>query len=188
MLTVLEYAYSKNHRAYWKCMCDCGKEVFVRGDGLKDGNNKSCGCLNYKPTLISHNMTNTKLYRIWASMRQRCTNKNTAHYNSYGGRGIRVCEQWELFEEFYIWSMSNGYVEGLSIERIDVNGNYEPSNCKWITKKEQANNTRRTILITHNDKTLNIAQWAKELNVTYDVLYGRLKKYEMNLEKVIENL
>lgn len=115
--------------------------------------------------------TKRKLYRVLAGMKSRCSNKNEPGYKHYGGRGIRVCEEWlNSFEAFESWALSNGYEEGLSIERIDVNGNYCPENCKWATSLEQCNNMRRNIRVTYLGKTQTIAQWARELGKEYNTL------------------
>jgi hypothetical protein len=187
-LTVVKFSHSKNRKTFWLCKCDCGNEKIVRSDSLKDESVKSCGCLNHENGIITHNMSGTKIYHVWASMKNRCNNPNANHYSDYGGRGINYNEVWETFELFYEWAIKNGYKEGLTLERIDVNGNYEPSNCKWITIQEQQNNKRDNVLITYKNKTQNIAQWARELEVSFNLLYGRLHKYNMDLSKVIKTL
>jgi hypothetical protein len=174
-LTVVSYAYSKARKVYYNCKCECGKEKVVRSDSLKDGTVKSCGCLNYEAKSVKHNMTGTKLYHVWASMRDRCNNPNDAKYEYYGGKGITVNSNWDAdFQSFYNWAIINGYKEGLTIDRRDVNGNYEPDNCRWITQQEQSNNTTRNRNITYNEKTQNITQWSKELGINRNTLNARL--------------
>lgn len=128
-------------RTYWFCKCDCGNTSIVRSDCLTTGNTKSCGCGNTTFREKPNSIKKHKLYRVYWGMRQRCYNSKQKHYDRYGGRGIAVCDEWlNSYESFYEWSMKNGYKEGLTIDRINNDGNYEPSNCRWVTIQEQQKN------------------------------------------------
>lgn len=132
---------------------------------------------------IKHRLCDHRLYSIYSNMKTRYYNKNNHHYPNYGGRGIRICDEWlNNFVVFYNWAIDNGYSEGLSIDRIDVNGNYEPSNCRFITQHEQCYNTRRNVYITYDGKTQTMKQWSKELDICYQAIYERHKRGYSDIE------
>lgn len=140
--TVLEYkGVNKHHNATWLCECVCGTKRTVRSGDLMSGRSKSCGCdgTNHR----THGQSNTRLFRIWANMKTRCYLNTKPDYKYYGGRGITICDEWKNdFQVFYDWAMCHGYREDLTIDRINVNGNYEPSNCRWVDMKTQNKNKR----------------------------------------------
>ena len=177
-LTVLERDKSKRNRTMWKCRCDCGNIVYVASYPLKSGGTKSCGCFKSEclgNTMRKHNLNNTRIYHIWKGIRKRCNNPHDSNFKIYGGRGIKVCDEWNDFMSFYNWSMQNGYKDNLTIDRINVNGNYEPSNCRWVDIKTQLNNTRTNHFITFEGKTLTLTQWANLYNLRQETLRYRLK-------------
>jgi len=181
-LFVLKQEYKNNRKVYWRCKCDCGKEVIIAGERVKSGHTKSCGCLKLDfqangGARKTHGSSKTRLYAIWGGMIQRCYNPNKKkHKKDYQDRGITVCPEWHNFEAFMDWALANGYSENLSIERIDNNKGYSPDNCKWADNKTQANNRRMCVNITFNGITQTIAQWAEEIGMKYHVLYQRLLK------------
>lgn len=167
----------EGRKYYWKCKCDCGNEVVVCGSNLKSGNTKSCGCLNIEKMIEghkTHGMFGTRIYRIWNGIIMRCENKKIPLYERYGGRGISVCNEWHEFEIFYNWAISNGYSDNLTIDRVDYNGNYEPSNCRWVDIITQANNTRRNLYIDYNGEIHTLAEWSRILDFKYDLVKHRL--------------
>ena len=132
-----------------------------------------------------HGKTNTRLFSIWTNMHTRCHNKNNAKYKNYGARGIRICSEWEKdFMSFYDWSMENGYDDELTIDRVNNDGDYEPSNCRWVTQKIQQNNRTSNRLITHNGKTQTMQQWAIEKGIKYTTLRMRIE-YGWSVDEAI---
>lgn len=127
--------------------------------------------------MATHRKSGTRLYRTWTDMRNRCNNPNNVHYSRYGGRGIKVCDEWQRsFEVFQAWAIANGYSDNLTIDRIEVNGNYEPTNCRWITMSQQQLNKSNMRLVTVNGETKTIAQWSECTGLKYDTIWRRIKR------------
>ena len=181
MLSVLSfYGKDKYSHNLWLCRCECGNTTIAETRALKMGKTRSCGCLARKLTVernTTHKGTHTRLYGIYNKIKWRCEYPNCRDFKNYGGRGIRVCDEWlNSFETFRDWALANGYRDDLTIDRIDVNGNYEPSNCRWVTMKVQTQNRRNSILITFNGETRPLSVWAKEKGIKYLTAYNRYKK------------
>lgn len=173
-LTVLKEAGKNKHGQYlWLCRCECGGESVVPGNDLKMGRVSSCGCRRGRRT---HGLSKTPLYPIWRDMLRRCEKPNCKDYRYYGARGIKVCDEWHDVNTFYTWAMNNGYKEHLTINRIDNDGNYEPSNCNWVTWKEQNNNRRGNVIITHNGETHTQTEWLGILGISKDTYKDRLSR------------
>lgn len=134
---------------------------------------------------ITHGCSKTRLYETWCCMKKRCYNQKDKRYKNYGGRGIKVCDEWQTFEPFYDWAMANGYREDLTIDRIDVDGNYEPSNCRWATMIEQMRNTTRNHFVTAFGETKTIAEWSELSGIRQDVIKDRLNKLHWSPEDAV---
>lgn len=192
-LTVIGIDDSKQTRkTYWICRCDCGKIVSVRSDAIVSKKSKSCGC--YKNELSTervmknhtHKQSGTRLYNIWQGMKGRCYNKNDPRYCRWGGRGITVCDEWkDNFTSFYEWALEHGYSDDLTIDRIDNDGNYEPDNCRWASKKQQSRNRRSNISITIGNSTRTLTEWCEIFNLPYNAINAR---YHRNNNISIEKL
>jgi len=144
-LTVLERVPNKGKRVMYHCLCSCGGECTIQADSLRRGVTQSCGCLHaevFKQIITKHGCYNDPLRAVLNTMRQRCNNPNNKDYQFYGARGVHVCPDWSDYLAFKQWALANGYATGLTIDRINPNGNYEPSNCRWITIQEQQRNRR----------------------------------------------
>lgn len=177
-LTPIEYIGRDGNKKNWLCKCDCGNKVILNESSFKSENTNSCGCI-HSETLSKRNSETAKyngesngedgrILNIYGAMRDRCYNTNNKKYSDYGGRGINICQEWiDDYFKFKEWSLSNGYNDTLTIDRIDVNGNYEPNNCRWATMKVQANNKRNNKYITYQGRTQTLSQWCEELDLDY---------------------
>jgi len=179
-LKVIAITKNKDNRTRYKCECDCGNVVCVEARFLFNGDSMSCGCFA-RETFIKRNTkhggSKTRVYKIWEGMKARCNNSNNPSFEYYGKRNISICDEWEKeFMNFYSWAMSNGYRDDLTIERINNDGNYEPSNCKWATPKEQNNNTRHNRIVEYEGNKFNLTQLSEKYNIPFSVLKHRLNK------------
>lgn len=170
------------HGAKWLCKCDCGNEIITTTGCLRSGNTKSCGCIS-REKVIERNMTHGKahqrIYNIYMAMKQRCYYRNSIGYQDYGERGIAICPEWlgeHGFQNFYDWSMNNGYTDNLTLDRIDNNKGYSPNNCRWATRKEQANNKRNNRFIEYNGEAHTLAEWAEITGMYHKTIAYRLDK------------
>lgn len=166
----------------WMCKCDCGNYTTANTGQLRCGTKKSCGCavIDHTANLNrTHGGRNERLYLVWMDMRRRCRDKKDKNYSKYGGRGIRVCPEWEDYAAFRKWAISTGYDKTAkrgecTIDRIDVNGDYCPDNCRWVDLELQANNRRSNVFITYNGKTQTASQWSKELGFNKSLVGQRI--------------
>lgn len=187
-LTVIKQNGYKGNKMAWLCKCDCGNFTTVSTDSLNSGQTQSCGCLRKErllAALTTHGMAHTKIYKIWEAMKRRCDCPKVERYSQYGGRGITYTLKWKKFEPFYQWALSAGYKEGLSIDRINVNGNYEPSNCRWIPLRDQAYNKTTSKLLTCRGITLTIAEWSQRTGIPYEAIYQRIVRLKWDTERAL---
>lgn len=193
VVLIKETRKNKSGARMWLSRCSCGKEFEVEGDAILRGNTKSCGCLHRKRTSEvhkTHGQSGSRIYKVWGSIKSRCSNPKNEEYHNYGGRGIRVCDDWNSnFESFYEWSLDNGYTECLTIDRIDNDKGYSPDNCRWTTTLEQGRNKRLSKKnrsgcsgVSHYTKGGNY-EWTVLINVRRKAYY--LGSYK-NLEDAIE--
>lgn len=182
LTTVKHYGKDKSGNITWVCECDCGNETIVRVASLFCGNTKSCGCLIGDTSRI-HGMDGTPTYRTWDTMKRRCLNPNSISYESYGGRGIKVCKRWLKFENFY--ADMGEKPNGTSLDRIDNDGDYEPSNCRWATYKQQARNRSSSRLISYGGKLYTMAELVEKFNINRGTLEHRISVLMWPIEKAL---
>lgn len=187
-LLVVSKAGTKNNRVIWNCQCECGRSVIVDTHSLTTGNTKSCGCKKYG-NRVTHGEAKsnkqTRLYRIWAGMKNRCNNESHIGYAYYGAKGIKVCDEWNDYEIFKGWALENGYADNLTIDRIDNQKGYCPENCRWATYKTQCNNTTRNHYVTADGQTLSISQWAERNNLPCRTIAARLNLLGWSPEEAV---
>lgn len=192
-LTVL--GKSDKGRSWWRCKCECGKEVEI--PTWKFLAYKSCGCMEKENRehltdhVRTHGMTDTRLYFVWCGMKDRCFNPNTEHYDRYGGRGISMCDEWRnSFEAFRDWAYANGYKDDLagkdqSIDRIDVNKDYCPENCRWVNQTQQMRNTAKAVLVRYDNAEIHLMDFCEMHGITYHHFVSRRLRKGMDADKII---
>ena len=188
-LTVVSLDHVKG-KAFWMCRCDCGASKVISGDKLRSGNTKSCGCIQDELRKSgrlrrTHGMTKSRLYTEWCNMRSRCDNSKNVMFKNYGGRGIRYCDEWKIFENFHKWASESGYTDELTLERINVNKNYCTDNCCWIPREKQYFNRTDSHYITAFGKTQTIKEWSDDTGIKYDTIHARIKYYGWDPEKAL---
>ena len=186
----------QSRKTYWICQCDCGKISSHRADGLIRGSIRSCGCLKNELSAErvaknhKHKQSGTRLYHIWQGMKKRCYTETSPNYPTWGGRGIKMCDEWrDSFESFYEWAMENGYKDTLTIDRVDNDGDYTPENCRWATVREQSRNRRSNIPITIGNATKTMMEWCEIFNLDYKMVNARYKRMEdgaISLDKLFK--
>ena len=189
-LTVLKYTETVKKHKYFLCICDCGVKKIVDIKHLTMGHTRSCGCLwqdeKHEYRKIHGFTKKENLYSVWCGMKHRCYCKTCKAYKYYGDRGILVCDEWKnSYLNFRNWAIKNGYKENLTIDRINVNGNYEPSNCRWVSDKVQSRNKRSNVILTFNGISHCIVEWSEILNIPASTLNARLNKLNWSVEKTL---
>lgn len=182
-LQVIGLSHSHRKHRYWHCLCSCGAQRVVRGLSLTSGRSRSCGCLmqdiqreRLRKRETTHGRSGTREYVAWCNMKTRCYNPRSTRFDLYGGRGIAVCEAWRnSFEQFYADMGPSS--AGMSLDRIDPDGDYSPENCRWADQKTQSNNVRRNHRFTVQGVERTLGEWAEHRGVTYELLRGRILRY-----------
>ena len=199
-LTVLEQVEDKvdkngRHRKMWRCSCsNCGGETIISSDALTGGQQVSCGCYQRQrahEARLTHGLTDTRLYYVWSGIKNRCYCVTAPEYKLYGARGIKMCDSWHYnFGSFREWALLNGYDEmaprgHCTVDRIDVNGDYEPNNCRIITQREQMQNTRKNHFVIYNGETLTIAEWSRRTGIKQEKIRNRIVKLGWTPERAL---
>ena len=197
-LTVVDFEHSEtpNRGWWWVCKCDCGNIKVLRPTDVKLGKTRSCGCLHdevctKKATKFNHSVRDHKrLYSIYNWIKRRCYRAEEPRYKDYGGRGIRMTDEWldpsDGFDRFVEWSMANGYTEEMTIDRIDVNGHYEPTNCRWVSLVEQALNKRDTLWVEYKGEKIPLLTLCDRLGVNYDMVHNRIYALNWSVESAVD--
>lgn len=196
-VVVIGYSKTIGKHSYYLCRCElCGKEFETRRDGLVNGHTTSCGCVRDKwmhsgNLNKKHGLSEDRAYWVWVKMKRRCYSPSCREYKNYGGRGIKICDEWLSPENFVRWARESGYdyeapKGSCTLDRIDVNGDYEPGNCRWITNLEQQNNRRNNRRFDYQGVSYTVAELARMFEVPYSTMYASLVHYGMTVEHFLE--
>lgn len=194
LVVIEKHGHDKHGSVMWLCKCDCGGSAITTTSHLMSGHTKSCGCgqrLAIMKTSYVHGGTHDRLYATWNNIKRRCYAEKQPSYKDYGGRGIKMCDEWRYnYEAFKTWAYSHGYDDsakphGCSIDRIDVNGDYCPENCRWVGNIEQANNKRDNRMLTVFGETLTMADAARKYGINYGTLNSRVNALHWSAEKAL---
>ena len=173
---------TKSRSTLWLCKCDCGEQRIVSASNLKSGNSQSCGCIQRGET-----KSYTRIYRIWRDVKYRTSHSVKGVNHNYYEKGIKMCEEWRYDSDAFIeWSLRNGYRDDLSIDRIDNDGDYSPSNCRWVCQKTQCRNKSTNRLVTYNGETKTLVEWSESLGIRYSKLWSRIFRYGWAIERAFE--
>ena len=189
-LTPIKFCFRRKRHNFWLFRCDCGNEKIIDKNSVTSGHTKTCGC-NMIPKEFKY-LQKTRLFSIWRGMMNRCYLKSKSNYIYYGARGIKVCNEWNGtwnrgFLKFYDWAIKNGYKENLTLDRIDVNKDYSPKNCRWVSWDVQVKNKRdNSIKIEYNGEKKNLKQWCKDLGLSYTTIHKRIKEKGLSFEEAIK--
>lgn len=194
-LTVLRFhSYTKTYQKRWLCECDCGGSAIVSSGALISGHTQSCGCLHKEflvNRLTTHGGTHERLYTVWNNMKRRCSDPSDKKYHCYGGRGIKFCNEWNEYAKFREWALSNGYDENAdfgkcTLDRIDVNGDYCPENCRWVSMLVQHDNRRNNVRVEWDGNEYTLGQLSSLCDIPRKTLYWRIVTYKWPVERAIK--
>lgn len=187
-MTVVSFVEDQRPGTHWLCKCDCGNEKVIKGQSLRDGYTKSCGCFDRETKgdrSKTHGMSRSRLYAIWMNMHRRCEYEKNGGYSYCGAKGISVCEEWKTFIAFRDWALSNGYTDELTIDRIDNSIGYMPSNCRWVSMKVQENNRTNCHYLTYKGETHTITEWAEITGINKNTLSARVNRLGWLVERAL---
>lgn len=185
-LTVISESEKIGKQATWLCQCECGNTAKIQGYELRAGNRTSCGkCTNIGNKQRKHGLYQSRIYETWVNMRGRCNNPNCKQYKDYGGRGIKVCKEWDDFIIFRDWALANGYQDNLTIDRIDNERGYSPDNCRWVDRQTQQNNRRTNVILEYDGEKHTLAEWSRIKGIPQATIRARLRYGWEDTEKIL---